>query len=71
MEGDLIMMLEYIQSEEMYKGYKLVIRMTCLGDNLQYHRSCEAWKDGERISVGKTKKEMKELIDGGYLEMVV
>lgn len=62
------MMREYIQSEESYKGFKLVIRMTCLDDRKNnYHRSCEVYKDGERIGIGKTKKECKELIDEGYI----
>lgn len=62
------MIREYIQSEENYRGFKLVIRMTCLDDRKNnYHRSCEVYKDGERIGIGKTKKECKELINGGYM----
>lgn len=64
------MLREYIQSEEIYKGYNLIIRMTALHDTDSYHRSCDVVRlsDGERISIGKTKKECKELIDGGYLK---
>lgn len=62
------MIREYIQSEENYRGFKLVIRMTCLDDRKNnYHRFCEVYKDGVRIGIGKTKKECKELIDGGYM----
>ena len=63
------MLREYIQSEEEYKGFKLVIRMTCLDDyRNRYHRSCEIYKNGECIGVGKTKKECKELIKEGYIK---
>jgi len=62
------MIREYIQSEELYKGYKLVIRMRALHDMDSYHRSCEVFRGDECIGIGKTKKEIKELIDGGYLK---
>lgn len=62
------MIHRYEQSEEFYKGYKLVLCMTSLTDRLQYHRSCEVYKDNERIAIGKTKKECKDLIDGGYMK---
>lgn len=61
------MKLSYIQSEENYKGFTLKVVMTSLGD-LRYHRTCEVWKDGERISIGKTKKEVKVLIAEGYIK---
>lgn len=62
------MLREYIQSEEEYKGFMLVIRMTALSDTGTYHRSCDVFRNGERIGIGKTKKECKELIDLGYLK---
>lgn len=62
-------MREYIQSEEEYKGYLLKIRRYCLDDRRNiFHRNCEVWKNGEHIATGKTKKEIKELIDGGYMK---
>lgn len=63
------MIKEYVQSEETYKGFKLVIRRYCLNDKtLTYHRDCEIYKDGYRVGIIKTKKEAKELIDGGYIK---
>lgn len=67
------MIKEYTQSCERYKGFILEIVMTCLDDNtLRYHRSCHVSKgvfpNAERITICKTKKEAKELIDGGYLK---
>lgn len=63
------MIRKYMQSEENYRGFKLVIMMTCLDDEKnRYHRTCEIYKDGERIGIGKTKKECKELIKGGYIK---
>lgn len=65
----MIDMRKYIQSEEQYKGYILRIVMTCLDDRrMQYHRSCEAYHNEKRVAIGKTKKEMKKLIDGGYVQ---
>lgn len=62
------MIREYIQSEEMYKGFKLVMRRYCLDDNRGvYHRQCKVYKGDECIGISKTKKEAKDLIDGGYL----
>lgn len=63
------MIREYIQSEEDYKGFVLKITRTCLDERrLVYHRRCEVWSNGERIAIGKTKKEIKDLIDGGYMQ---
>jgi len=62
------MIREYIQSTEEYKGFVLEIHMTALHDMGHYHRTCEVFRDGKRIGIGKTKKECKELIDGGYLK---
>lgn len=62
------MVRQYVQSEEEYKGYLLKVVATCLDDKtLQYHRSCEIFKNGVRIGIDKTKKSAKELIDGGYI----
>lgn len=58
---------KYTQSEEKYKGYIIKVVMTRLGQTMQYRRTCEAWKDGRKVYVGKTKKEMKELIAEGYI----
>lgn len=57
---------EYIQSEEDYKGFKLVIVMERFmsSPSLEYHRRCHIFDEaGERIGIGKTKKELKDLID--------
>lgn len=63
------MIKEYIQSEEMYKGFKLAIRRYCLNDKtLTYHRDCNVYKDDQLVAVCDTKKEAKELIDGGYIK---
>jgi hypothetical protein len=42
--------------------------MRALHDMDSYHRSCEVFRGDECIGIGKTKKEIKELIDGGYLK---
>lgn len=63
--------MKYIQSEEEYKGFTLKVIMSDISGNLRYHRRCEAWKDGRCVSVGKTKKEMKELISGGYIQRLM
>ena len=59
---------EYIQSKEFYKGFDLIVVMRKLDSTFAYHRECDVWKDGLLISIGKTKKECKELIDGGYIK---
>lgn len=62
-------MIEYIQSEESYKGFNLKIRRFCLNSNtLMYHRECLIFKGDNSIAISKTKKEAKELIDGGYIK---
>lgn len=63
------MIKEYVQSEELYKGYKLQIRRFCLNEEtLTYHRECRIFLNDKSIGISKTKKEAKELIDGGYLK---
>ena len=57
--------MEYIQSEEQYKGFILKIRRFTLGNNLTYHRCCDIYYNGKRIGIGKTKKECKDLISHG------
>lgn len=62
------MIREYIQSEENYKGFRLVVRRYSLDDKrLVYHRQCIAYKGDKKIGIDKTKKGIKELIDGGYI----
>ena len=62
------MIHEYIKSEEKYKGFIIKMRMVCLDNKMNYHKHVDVYKDGERISVGKSKKEIKDLIDGGYIK---
>ena len=61
------MVNRYFQSEEEYRGFILKVVMTKLGQSMQYRKTCEVWKDGKRIAIGKTKKEMKEQIADGYI----
>ena len=61
------MMHKYIQSTEQYKGFTLEVEMCRLHDYDSYHRRCHVLKDGKCISVCKTKKEAKDLIDHGYM----
>lgn len=66
MNGGYIMFNNrYVQSEEAYKGFVLKVIRFQLGKTAMYHRECELWKDGTRIAIGKTKTEMKDLIDHG------
>lgn len=60
------MYFEYVQSREDYKGFVLEI-VVYRHEGHAPHRRCFAYKDGERISCSKTKKELKELIDLGYM----
>ena len=64
-------MREYIQSTEEYKGFTLEIRMYCLTDKNRWHRECRIYKDGKRIGISKTKKEVKDLIDHGCYDKYI
>ena len=52
----------WIQSTEEYKGFTLEIIMTRYAKGCP-HRSCRISRNGEVLGLGKTKKEMKDLID--------
>ena len=60
---------DYVWSVEQYKGYELKVVSTQIGNG--WHRRCRVSKDGKEIAISKTKKESKELIDGGYYEMII
>lgn len=57
----------YIQSTEEYKGFTIVIERFRFYDSktMHFNRRCRLFKNGESIALGKTKKEMKDLIDHG------
>lgn len=59
----------YVQSSEIYKGFKLDIVRTCLDDNSRrYNSRCYIYRGKKCIGIDKTKKSAKELIDNNMFE---
>ena len=64
------MMHEYIEYTEQYKGYTLeTVKYRFLVSRSGYHKEVRVSKDGNGVSICKTKKEAKELIDLGYIDI--
>lgn len=57
------MMYEQLISTENYKGYTLAHYKVRLHDRGSFRRLVKVYKDGKHIATGKTKKELKDLID--------
>lgn len=61
------MMHEYVEFTEQYKGFTLETIKYRLHDRGGYHKRIRVSKDGKGLAVAKTKKEIKDLIDHGYM----
>lgn len=61
-------MIETLQSTETYKGYELQIWMYRFleSEHTTFHRKCVVLLNGKEVATGKSKKEIKEMIDAGY-----
>ena len=61
------MVVDFIESEEDYMGFVLKVRKYRYTEQkgIIWHRKSELYKNGERIAVSKTKKELKEMIKSG------